>query len=142
MASAAFESVGRRAMGRYIEGSDFKPDRFQRAVTCAILKMSGKWPISKQLLKTLDNENEIGVAIMLMNLPEIPQWELLDFLSCLKTLDTSMGDVFIEFRLEDTLSFWGRIGTGSLLPERDDFATKRSLKSSLLVLGSFITVLS
>ena len=70
MASAAFESVGRRAMGRKIEGSDFKPDRFQRAVTCAI---------SKQLLKTLDNENEIGVAIMLMNFPEIPQWEIIDF---------------------------------------------------------------
>ena len=79
---------------------------------------------------------------MLMNFPEIPQWEILDFLSCLKTLDTSMGDVFIEFRLEDTLSFGGRIGTGSLLPERDDFATKRSLKGSLFVLGSFITVLS
>ena len=79
MASAAFKRVGRRAMGRYIEGSDFKPDRFKRAVTCAILKKSGKWPISKQLLKTLDNENEIGVAIMLMNFPEIPQWEILDF---------------------------------------------------------------
>ena len=79
---------------------------------------------------------------MLMNFPEIPQWEILDFLSCIITLDTSMGDVFIEFKLEDTFSFVGRIGTGSLLPERDDFATKRSLKSSLLVLGSFIAVLS
>ena len=29
------------------------------------------------------------------------QWEILDFLSCLKTLDTSIGDVFIEFKLED-----------------------------------------
>ena len=102
MASAAFESVGRRAMGRYIEGSDFRPDRFQRAVTCAILKTSGKWPISKQLLKTLDKENEIGVAIMLMNFPEMPQCEIVDFLSCLKTLDTSMGDVLIELRLEET----------------------------------------
>ena len=31
-----------------------------------------------------------------MNFPEIPQWEELDFLSCLRIFDTSIGDVFIE----------------------------------------------
>ena len=72
------------------------------AVTWAILKISGKWPISKQLLKTLDSENKIGVAMTFMNFPEMPQWELFDFLSCLKTFDTSMGEVFMLLRLVKT----------------------------------------
>ena len=80
IASAARDKVGNKAIGLYIEGSDFKPDLFQSAVTWAILKISGKCPISKQLLNTLDKLKEIGVAIMLMKRPEIPQWEKLDFL--------------------------------------------------------------
>ena len=88
-------------------------------------KISGKWPISKQLLKTLDNENEIGVAIIFMNFPEMPQWKLFNFLSGLKTFDTSMGDVFMLLRLVETEFVMGKIGTGSLLPETVALPTKR-----------------
>ena len=42
-------------------------------------QVSSTWPFSKQLLKTLDSENKIGVAMIFMNFPEIPQWELFDF---------------------------------------------------------------
>ena len=75
------------------------------------------WPISKQLLKTLDSENKIGVAMTFMNFPEMPQWELFDFLSCLKTFDTSMGEVFMLLRLVKTKLMMGKIGTGSSLTE-------------------------
>ena len=69
--SAALDSVRRRAIGLYIEG----PDRFHNAVSQAILKTSGKYPTSKQLLNTLYRLNKIGVAMILTNLLEMPQWE-------------------------------------------------------------------
>ena len=101
--SAALDSVGRRAIGLYIAGSDFKPDRFHKAVKWAILKISGKYPISKQLLNTLERLNEIGVAMILMNLPEIPQCDEFDFFSCLSTLETSIGEVLMLPKLDDIL---------------------------------------
>ena len=55
--------------------------------------MSGKWPISKQLFKTLDKLKEMGVAIKLRNLPGIPQCEEFDLFNPLINLDTSIGDV-------------------------------------------------
>ena len=101
IASAALDSVGNKAIGLYMAGSDLRPERFQRAVTWAILKMSGKCPISKQLLNILDKLNEIGVAIMFMKRPDIPQWEKFDFFSCLRTLETSIGDVFMLDKLHE-----------------------------------------
>lgn len=76
-------------------------------------KMSGKYPISKQLLSMRDKEKDIGVAIKLMNFPEIPQWELFDCLSCLRTLETSMGDVFIALKLLFIKFNGSKSGTGS-----------------------------
>ena len=131
IASAARDKVGNKAIGLYIEGSDFKPDLFQSAVTWAILKISGKCPISKQLLNNLDKLKEIGVAIMLMKRPEIPQWEKFDFLSCLRILETSMGDVFILDKLHEIESIGSSSGTGSSLPWTVAFETKRSLRCSL-----------
>ena len=49
----------------------------------------------------------MGVAMMLTNLPEMPQWEELDFLSCLNTLETSIGEVFIlEVEHVQDFQFW------------------------------------
>ena len=45
----------------------------------AIFQISGKWPISKRLLKSLDIEKEIGVEIKLRNFPGIPQCDRCDF---------------------------------------------------------------
>ena len=69
IASAAFESVGNSALGRYMDGSDLRPDLFQIAVTWAILKISGKWPISKQLSGTLDSENKIDYNMAVVQCP-------------------------------------------------------------------------
>ena len=75
-------------------------------------------------MKTLDSENAIGVAMIFMNFPKIPQWELFDFFRCLKTFDTSMGEVFMLLRLVKTELFMGKIGTGSSLPETVALPTK------------------
>ena len=90
--SADLDKVGSKAIGLYKAGSDMRPERFQRAVTRAILKMSWKRPILQQLLNILDKLYEIGVEIRLI---EIPQWEKFDFITCLRTLETSIGDVFM-----------------------------------------------
>ena len=63
-----------------------------------ILKISGKCPISNKLLKSLDIENEMGVDNKLINFPDIPQYERLDFLIFLIILPTSKGLLFIAFR--------------------------------------------
>ena len=60
-----------------------------------------------------------------MNFPEMPQWELFDFLSCFKTFDTSMGEVFMLLRLVKTELMMGKIGTGSSLTETVALPTKR-----------------
>ena len=86
--------------------------------------MSVKCPISKQLLKTLDKQKDMGVAIIFMKRPEIPQWEKLDFLSCLSTFETSMGEVLILDKLLEIESIGSRWGTGSSLPWTETFETK------------------
>ena len=68
--SAAFDRVGKSAIGLYILGSDLRPERFHKAVTWAILKISGKNPSLKQLSNTFDRLYKIGVAMILTNLPE------------------------------------------------------------------------
>ena len=73
-----------------------------------------------------------------MNLPEIPQWEELDFLNCLRILETSIGDVFIEVMLLWMESIGSNGGTGSSATGTVAFETKRSLRYWLLLLGSFI----
>ena len=62
--------------------------------------MSGKWPISKRLFKSLYNGNEIGVETRARNLPGIPQYEELDFLISLQNFATSILEVFIFVKLD------------------------------------------
>ena len=64
IASAALDKVDNKAIGLYMEGSNFKPDLFQSVVIWKILKITGKFPISKHLLNILDKLKESGVAII------------------------------------------------------------------------------
>ena len=43
------------------------------------LKMSGNWPLSKQLLNILDRLDDMGIAMIFINFPEMQQWDEFDF---------------------------------------------------------------
>ena len=103
--------------------------------------MSGKWPISNRLLKTLYNGNDIGVEINPRNFPGIPQNDELDFLSFRIISATSIGEVFILLRSEKIFSLLVKCGTGSSDPVTVAFAAKRSLKMLAFISGS-LTVTS
>ena len=52
MASAALARVGNKAISLYMEGSDFSPARFHKAVTWATLKISEKCPTLKHRVQS------------------------------------------------------------------------------------------
>ena len=106
---------------------------------CAIFHKSGKWPISNKLLKSLDIEKEIGVEIILINLPGIPQCERCDFFKFLINLANSNGLVFKLLR-DGTPSFLSRLGAGSFEFGTVDFDAKYWLNILLFSFGSFITL--
>ena len=135
------DKVGRRATGRYIDGSDLRPQRFQRAVIWLILKISGKCPISNRLLKGLYKGNDIGVEINPRNFPGIPQNDELGFLSFRIISATLIGEVFILLRSENIFSLLVKCGTGSSDPVTVAFAAKWSLKILAFISGS-LTVTS
>ena len=93
-------------------------------MTWAIFHKYGKWPISNKLLNNLDIENEIGVAIICINLPGIPHCENCDFLIFRINFATSIGDVFKLFN-EETPSFCCKFGAGSLGLFTEDFDAVR-----------------
>ena len=67
-------------------------------MTCANFYKYGKWPISNKLLNNLDIENDIGVAIMWINLPGIPHWDICYCLIFWIHFAISIGEVFILFK--------------------------------------------
>ena len=73
MDSITLLNVGNKEIGRYCNLSDLNPTRLNSAVTCAILKMSGKCPMSKQLFNNRYKGKETGVAIIERNLAGTPQ---------------------------------------------------------------------
>ena len=68
--------------------------------------ISGKCLVSKQLVIILDKLNEIRVAIIFKKKKrlDIPQWEKFDFFSCLRTLETSIREVFMLDKLHEIKS--------------------------------------
>ena len=101
------------------------------AVTWANFQISGKKPISNKLLKSLDSENETGVAISLSIFPGIPQWEKLDFFIVLISFATSRGLVFNNVKL-GTPIYCSKFGIGSSLLGTVDFDVKYLLSILLL----------
>ena len=108
-------------------------------VICAIFHNSGKYPISKKLLNSLDIEKEIGVEISPKNLPGTPQWEKEDFFKSLIIFPTSIGLVFRTSNLSIPSNGvrFGEFGDGSSKFDTLDLEGKNSLKILLFSFESF-----
>ena len=61
--SHLFDRVGKIKIGLKLDLSVLGPDLLYTAVMCASFQLFGKWPISNKLFKSLESENESGVAI-------------------------------------------------------------------------------
>ena len=71
------------------------------------------------------------MALMLINLPEMPQWDELDFVSCLSTLESSIGELLMLLKLDVIESVWAKKGTSSWGQFTVALATNKSLSCSL-----------